>query len=541
MILKRPSFRRGGNAGIGSLTPRKNFQFGTSAFPFLEPGIQQELRIAEELKNKNLRTSNLRTPSGGLSKGTRGARLLTQLRNVGIPGASTAASLAAIPVATIGGLAFLNRPKTLAEKKFMQDFGSLDETMDSDDLKAYFEERDRLSKQGDEISFSDAIFMDPDTGLYPKMFGRTTDRDARRKLEVQEKEQAEVFEDDIESIGEGAGESLPATGDLNIIDRVLAEANKRAQKRADDKKRAADIKANPLSDKKVVTEDSFENRYEKERKKIEKLIGKSDDTTKGEIALALSEAIGTEGSLADKASTLNKFLLGKIAKDKKSKRDIALLAYATVADLDKAKISAGKRSQTGQLIDRVTELEGKKNLSDTEKTELKISRAALGADKPLDFKKIKPVTDNLIKNISRFKEETVPTEQAKLKNKIFTDVALLREGNVSDSIILLAFGDDIGLFPELTGRTTRAMGSPKEGETVKESVMITEEAPAAPVQKLTYNELRNRLPKEITDDVVALISNSEQALQDFAYIRTQGDVDSFNVKYGVNLVLPQTA
>ena len=29
MILKRPSFRRGGNAGIGSLTPRKNFQFGT--------------------------------------------------------------------------------------------------------------------------------------------------------------------------------------------------------------------------------------------------------------------------------------------------------------------------------------------------------------------------------------------------------------------------------------------------------------------------------------------------------------------------------
>ena len=200
MILKRPSFRRGGNAGIGSLTPRKNFQFGTSGFQFLEPGIQQELRIAEELKNKNLRTSNLRTPSGGLSKGTRGARLLTQLRNVGIPGASTAASLAAIPVATIGGLAFLNRPKTLAEKRFMQNFGSLDETMSGEDLQAYFEERDRLSKQGDEISFSDALFMDPDTGLYPKMFGRTEDRDARRKLEVQEKEQAEVVEDDIELI-----------------------------------------------------------------------------------------------------------------------------------------------------------------------------------------------------------------------------------------------------------------------------------------------------------------------------------------------------
>jgi hypothetical protein len=31
---------------------------------------------------------------------------------------------------------------------------------------------------------------------------------------------------------------------------------------------------------------------------------------------------------------------------------------------------------------------------------------------------------------------------------------------------------------------------------------------------------------------------SEQALQDFAYISTQSDVSKFNVKYGVNLVLP---
>ena len=539
MILKRPSFRRGGNAGIGSITPRVNARFG---FGFLRKGMGGDKLFPQKIGT---------TPSAGGTgvEGIIGQGMMETLISGGsrfkppVVAAPLYGKIAAVtaPIAAVGGLAYLNRPRTLAAKKFMQEFGPLDETLSGEDLQAYYEEIDRLNKIGDEISFTDAIFMNPDTGTYPKMFGRTEDRDTRRKLELQEREEAKVVDDDIESIGEGPGEALPATGNLNIMDRVLAEANKRAQKRADDKKRAADIKANPLSDKRVTKEKSFENRYEEERKKIEKLIGKSDDTTKGEIALALSEAIGTEGTIADKASTLNKFLLGKIAKDKKSKKDIALLAYATVSDLDKAKISAGKRSQTGQLIDRVTELEGKKNLSDAEKTELKISRAALGADKPLDFKKIKPVTDNLIKNISRYKEETVTEERAKLKNKIFTDVALLREGNVTDSIILLAFGDDIGLFPELTGRTTRAMGSPKEGETVKESVMITEEAPAAPVQKLTYNELRNRLPKEITDDVVALISNSEQALQDFAYIRTQGDVDSFNVKYGVNLVLPQTA
>lgn len=58
------------------------------------------------------------------------------------------------------------------------------------------------------------------------------------------------------------------------------------------------------------------------------------------------------------------------------------------------------------------------------------------------------------------------------------------------------------------------------------------------VENLDYNTLRNRLPKEITDDIVQLLANSQQALADFAYIKTQLDVNDFNVKYGVNLVLP---
>jgi hypothetical protein len=66
------------------------------------------------------------------------------------------------------------------------------------------------------------------------------------------------------------------------------------------------------------------------------------------------------------------------------------------------------------------------------------------------------------------------------------------------------------------------------------------ETPAEPVDNtLNFEQLRTRLPSEITDDIVRLISTSEQALQDFAYIRTQGDVEKFNIKYGVNLVLPQ--
>jgi hypothetical protein len=65
----------------------------------------------------------------------------------------------------------------------------------------------------------------------------------------------------------------------------------------------------------------------------------------------------------------------------------------------------------------------------------------------------------------------------------------------------------------------------------------TEEQPA----QLSYDELRARLPQEITDDIVNLLANSYEALADFAQIATQTDVDTFNSKYEVELVLPQEA
>ena len=68
---------------------------------------------------------------------------------------------------------------------------------------------------------------------------------------------------------------------------------------------------------------------------------------------------------------------------------------------------------------------------------------------------------------------------------------------------------------------------------------VQETGTTNPVADLSYGELRARLPKEITDDVVTTIANSKQALLDFANIRTQQDVDEFNQQYNVNLVLPQ--
>jgi len=58
---------------------------------------------------------------------------------------------------------------------------------------------------------------------------------------------------------------------------------------------------------------------------------------------------------------------------------------------------------------------------------------------------------------------------------------------------------------------------------------------------ISYDQLRARLPNEITDDIVELMSNSAEALEDFAMISSQQDVTQFNKKYSVNLVLPSEA
>jgi hypothetical protein len=55
---------------------------------------------------------------------------------------------------------------------------------------------------------------------------------------------------------------------------------------------------------------------------------------------------------------------------------------------------------------------------------------------------------------------------------------------------------------------------------------------------LTFQELRARLPLEVSDSVVRLIATSEEALLDFANLETQDDIALFNQKYQSDLQLP---
>jgi len=82
-----------------------------------------------------------------------------------------------------------------------------------------------------------------------------------------------------------------------------------------------------------------------------------------------------------------------------------------------------------------------------------------------------------------------------------------------------------------------------QGEMVEEQVTETmDQGPMAQSDNpISYDQLRARLPNEITDDIVELMANSAEALEDFAMISSQQDVDLFNQKYSVNLVLPSEA
>jgi hypothetical protein len=93
------------------------------------------------------------------------------------------------------------------------------------------------------------------------------------------------------------------------------------------------------------------------------------------------------------------------------------------------------------------------------------------------------------------------------------------------------------------GRVERQMGSPMMGEQPMSPApqMAAQKDVAMETQKDSGNQvyamLRSRLPQEVPDEVVQLISYNKEAFADFASIKNQEDVTSFNEKYGVELVI----
>mgnify|MGYP003133174362 FL=1 len=108
------------------------------------------------------------------------------------------------------------------------------------------------------------------------------------------------------------------------------------------------------------------------------------------------------------------------------------------------------------------------------------------------------------------------------------------------AIMTQQFGKQFAEGGAVTTDVNMMTATPKGITDVNVEEMSTTQ-PKQNLPQLSYDEIRARLPKEISDDIVTLLANSYEALADFAEIRTQADVDAFNLKYQVQLVLPQEA
>ena len=91
------------------------------------------------------------------------------------------------------------------------------------------------------------------------------------------------------------------------------------------------------------------------------------------------------------------------------------------------------------------------------------------------------------------------------------------------------------------GRVGYATAGPVMGQGMPTQMPTPADTMPEELGGITYEELRARLPQEVSDEVVRLLANSPEALEDFAVIQTEQDIANFNKKYGVNLVLPAEA
>jgi hypothetical protein len=368
----------------------------------------------------------------------------------------------------------------------------------------------------------------------------------------------------IETITDTKSTSTAAGDQITMSTDEEKEAYAAAlTKSLEDKKR----EVIPGSDDSSITLDPMEE-IKKEKDFLSDLL-KNEGLERGEIALIAAKALGTEGSLKEKLDAAVNLALPIVRRRDKEDKALTLTAYkafkekekATAkAEADAAKDTTGikdlkyqasvlmktdkyKGKSRDEVIAEIVEKKFTDSDSEATKNYLRNNKVAGQIfeyfDEVKDAKRIldayiKDKGDNLKADDRKLKLYKETLEQAKQNFNLFAKEPEFRE----------VYGEMFRQFTALNlatgGRVNRALGSPNTGEQIitTEAETIGAETAEKPVLKLTFAELRNRLPQEITDDVVQLLANSEEALQDFAYIETQNDVDSFNLKYGVNLIIP---
>jgi hypothetical protein len=347
----------------------------------------------------------------------------------------------------------------------------------------------------------------------------------------------------------------------SAFDAVFAPVDEEMAKQKAEKQKLLEDKPDPGKDEPAYKGTDIKSEVEKEAAFLKDLL-KNEDYSKGELALIVAGALNEPGSFSDKIKKAGELALPIARKARQEDKAITLAAYKAAKEKEKYQTRYGQDSDTIRFYkERAKSLVGTPGYKD--KTEDDIYKELMSGSaearvnilkSPQTAGEIKQTTDR----ISRLKlEEKTASEKRK---KQIVDEILQQKSQLEFLIKMPEFesiypGVKESLGFKYGGRVMKAAG----GDMTDEETVDMEESDntvgmavdkigegsgsqtvSEPVQRLSYAELRDRLPQEITDDVVNLLANSEEALQQFAYIRTQDDVNSFNAKYGVNLVIPPT-
>ena len=276
--------------------------------------------------------------------------------------------------------------------------------------------------------------------------------------------------------------------------------------------------------------------------------GKDGDQTLGQkFAGTAADTLGDIGAIKQTQRKED------LEKDKLEKAIKAGNIEAVYGQLGKEAIQKAKSEGTGYQIEKKIELIGTLN-NDINSLQKQLEGATDQNTKDEIQRQIELKEDQLGVLVKEF--DAVATEflDSEAGEDLFDDFVdgLLEETNPDT-------GEDWektdpGFYKEVLSRVKKAIttgittgtATLKKGGRVKMqqggmTTQTTQPTQQPETLALSFADLRARLPREITNDIVALVSQSNQALSDFANIRTQADVDNFNKKYGVNLVLPQEA
>jgi len=499
MYFKRPSFRRGGNIGGGIMS---GTDMGTRT-GFQNPVI--------DFLNRNVLGRNTQIGTTPLSNVSESVGIEQLLKGTDTRGSVN------------------TTPQTVEE--------------------LYKRRGEKLKRSGDYIgSLVDNTYKDRE--------GNTRDRVT-----------GEIITSATTSSGIDQIVSEGAAGDqvTMLSDEAKGAATEALLKSIEEKKK----KVEPGSDDSSITLDPYEE-IKKEKDFLSEML-KNEGLERGEIALIAARAIGEEGSFKDKLDKAVELALPVVRRRNKEDKALTLTAYKAFKEKEAAQAKAGqdttgikdlkyqadilrksgdpqyKNKSQEEVIsiiikDKFGDADSntrKKNLSDKtvvgeiydRYSSVKDAKTQLDLYIEEKYTKKNKTIDTADKKLLRYQKAL---EEAKKDFNLFTSIPEFGDihPNILDAYERLGVKDG--------GRIKRALGSPSTGEQVitTEAQTIGAETAEKPVLKLDYAQLRDRLPPEITDDVVQLLANSEEALQEFAYIQTQNDVNAFNLKYGVNLIIP---